>query len=128
MQLGARRLGQRVVGGVSEQQVAEAEGVLSGKLRRVGADQVLPDERGEARRHRAALRERLHGAAVEDLALDRAPLQHGALSVLELVEPRGEERLQGRWDGDLALAFDGHRHHLGDEQRVSAGGVGDLRA
>ena len=128
VQLGSRRLGQGVVGGVSEQQVAEAEGVLSGELGRVGTDQALADERGEARRHRAAVRERLHCAAVEDLTLDRTPLQHGALTVLELIEPRGQERLQGRWDGDLALAFHGHHHHLGDEQRVSAGSVGDLRA
>ena len=80
MQVGSRRLGQGVVGGVSDQQVAEAEGVVSGELRRVGTDQALADERGEARRHRAAVRERLDRAAVEDLALDRAPLQHGALA------------------------------------------------
>ena len=50
VQLGARRLRQRVVGGVADQQVAEAERVVAGELRAVGADQLLAHERGQARR------------------------------------------------------------------------------
>ena len=37
-------------------------------------------------------RERLDGAAVEDLALDRPALEHAPLGGLELVEARGEQR------------------------------------
>ena len=51
VQLGAGRLGKRVVSGVADQQVAEAKGIVPGKLRLVGADELLADERGEARRH-----------------------------------------------------------------------------
>ena len=59
--------------------MAEAEAVLAGELRPVGADQLLAHERGQARRHLRLLGcERLHGAAVEDLALDRAALEHAA--------------------------------------------------
>ena len=105
--------------------MAEAEGIVSGELSPVGADQVLADEGRQARRHLAAVRERLDCAAVEDLALDRASLQHGALLARELVESRGEHGLQGRRYDYLALAGHGHRHHLGDEQGVPAGGAGD---
>ena len=51
VQLGTRRLGECVVGGVSEQQVVEAKGVLAGKLGLLGADQPLAHERGQPRRH-----------------------------------------------------------------------------
>ena len=128
VQPGSRRLGECAVGGVSDQEVAEAEGVVSGELGLVGADQVLANEGREARRHLAAVRERLDCAAVEDLALDRASLQHGALHALELVESRGKNGLQGRRYDELALGGRGHRHHLCDEQGVPAGGAGDLLA
>ena len=89
VELGAGRFRQRVVGGVADQQVAEAEAVLAGELRLVGPDQLLAHERGQARRHLGLLGcERLDGAAVEDLALDRAPLEHAPLGRLELVEAR----------------------------------------
>ena len=42
---------ERVVGGVADQQVAEAEAVLARELRPVGTDQLPADERGQARRH-----------------------------------------------------------------------------
>ena len=84
---------ERVVGGVADQQVAEAEAVLACELRLVGTDQLPADERGQARRHLRLLRcERLHGAAVEDLALDRAALEHPPLGRVELVEAGGEQQ------------------------------------
>ena len=59
---------------------------------------------GSARRRTSAARrgvtwvssgaERLHGAAVEDLALDRAALEHPPLGRVELVEAGREQRLQ----------------------------------
>ena len=51
VQVGTRRLGECVVGGVSEQQVVEAKGVLAVKLGLLGADQPLAHERGQPRRH-----------------------------------------------------------------------------
>ena len=47
--------------------------------------------------------ERLHGAAVEDLALDRPALQHPPLGRVELVEARRQQRLQRRRHLDLAV-------------------------
>ena len=120
VEVGADRLGERVVGGVADQQVAEAVAVVAGELRAVGADQLAAHEPGEPGRHLRLLgRERLHGAAVEDLALDRAALEHPALGLVELVEPRREQRLQRGRHLDLRVAG-GHREHLGDEQRVAA--------
>ena len=58
VQLGARRLRQRVVRGVADQQVAEAEGVVAGELARVGADELLADEREQPLRRPAAPRAR----------------------------------------------------------------------
>ena len=95
MQLGPDRFGEGVVGGVADQEVAEAEAVLTGELRPVGADQLAPHERREAWRDLRLLRcQRLDGAAVEDLALDRAALEHPPLGRVELVEPRRQQRLQ----------------------------------
>jgi hypothetical protein len=125
VQLGPSRLWQRLVGGVSDQEVAEPEPVLAWDLRLVLLDQLLPHERRQARRHRRLFRrERLDGATVEDLALDRSTLEHGPLGALELVEARGEQRLEGRRDDDLVLRFR-HRHDLVDEERVSARGSRD---
>ena len=126
VQVGAGRLGERVVGRVADQQVAEAEAVLARDLRPVRPDQLLADERGEARGDLRLLgRERLDGAAVEDLALDRAALEHASLGRLELVEPGREQRLQRRRDDDLAVRLAGHRDHLLDEERVAARGASD---
>ena len=47
--------------------------------------------------------QRLDRAAVEELALDGAALEHRSLRLLELVEPGGEQRLQRRRNGDLAF-------------------------
>src|SRR5438552_12662751 len=47
-------------------------------------------------RSRLLGRERLHGAAVEELALDGAALEHAPLPLVELVEARAEQRFQRR--------------------------------
>ena len=125
VQIGPDALRQRVVGRVSEQEMVKAERFLTRKLRLVGADQPLARERGQPRHHLPVGRERLHGAAVEDLALDRPALEHRALVGVELVEAGGEQRPERGRDGDLALRLAGHRHHLGEEERVAAGGAGD---
>src|SRR5689334_18044292 len=66
VKVGARRLREGVVGGVADQEVAEAIGVLARKLRPVRADEVAPHERGESRGELRLLRcKGLHSAAVE---------------------------------------------------------------
>jgi len=65
---------------------------------------------------------------VEDLALDRAALEHPPLGRLQLVEAGSEQRLDRGWDGHLAVGFADDRHHLRDEERVPGGGASDLLA
>ena len=127
VEVGASRLRQRVVGRIADQEVPEAEGILASELRPVRADQRLAYERGQPRRHLGLVGcERLHGAAVEDLAFDRAPLEHASLAVVELLQARAEQRSQrGRDDHVVAPDVAGHRQHLLDEERVPARGAGD---
>ena len=52
---------------------------------------VLANEFGQARGHvDLRRRERLDGAAVEDLTFDRTPLEHVPLGRLELIQARRE--------------------------------------
>ena len=126
VQLGPGCLGERVVGGVADQDVAEAERVLAGERGPVGPDQLLAHQRGQPRGHLLLGRgEGLDGAAVEELALDRAALEHAPVGSLELVEPGGKKRPQRRWHDDLVAGAGRHRDHLGHEQRVAAGGACD---
>ena len=102
VQVGADRLGEGVVGGVADQQVAEAVAVVARELGAVGPDELVAHERGEPGRDLRLLGgERLDGAAVEDLTLDRAALEHPALRLVELVEPGRQQRLQRRRHLDL---------------------------
>ena len=127
----------RVVGGVPDEDVLEAEGRLAREARLGGADEVLGGEGLEARLHRRArggLRELDDGATVEDLALDRATLERGACLGLEPVEARAEERVQARREGErVEVALEGadavlhaqhalvheHRDELLDEEGVA---------
>ena len=125
MQVGADRLWERVVGGVADQQVAKAIAVVTGDLSAVGTHELAPHERCEPGRDLRLLgSERLDAAAVEDLALDGAALEHPALGLVELVEPRREQSLQRRRHVDVSI-LGRHREHLRDEQRVAACGAGD---
>ena len=120
VQLRPRRLRERVVSRVANQQVSEAEGVLVGKLRLVGAQQLPPDESRE-RPGKLGLdwRERLHGAAMEHAPLDRAALEHDSLGGVELVESRGKQCLDRRGHGkSTAGGVAQKRDHLLDEQRI----------
>ncbi len=127
VQLRADGLRQRVVGRVANQHVAEAERVVTGEHGLVGTDELLPHERGQPRDHDRLLgNERLDGASVEHAAFDRPALEHGALGRLELVEPRGEQRLDRRRHRDVPVARLLHeRDHLLDEQRVPLGRLPD---
>ena len=56
---------------------------------------------------------------VEDLALDRGPLQHDALPGRKLVEPSCQQGVdRGREDGDVAAVLH-HCDHLLEEERVA---------
>ena len=141
VELGSRPLGERVVRGVPDQEVAEAVGLLVGVDGLVRADQLLPHEREEMGGDVVALarrRELLHRPAVEDLPFDGAAADHVPLARAEPVEPGLQERLDRRRHHDLRLAavLAHHREHLLDEERVPVGGlqdslahvVGDLRS
>ncbi len=75
-------------------------------------------------------RQRLDGAAVEHAPLDGAALEHASLGSVELVEPRGEQRLDRRRDDDVAAAATParQRDHLLDEERIALGGLADALA
>jgi hypothetical protein len=89
VQLGARRLGQGVVGRVADEEMAEAERVFARYLGLVGADELLAHERSQVSGHRVLCRcQRPHRSSVEDAALDRAALQDVPLRGVELIEPR----------------------------------------
>ena len=59
--------------------MAEAKGVVVGDHSAVGSDQLLAYERREVRLDVGFGRELRDGRAVEDLALDGAPLDHRSL-------------------------------------------------
>ena len=87
MQVRANRLGQRLVRGVADQQVAKLEAVLAGKYRSMGSGSAPDGPARPARCHRTYLvPENLDRTAVEDLSFDRPPLEDAALASLELVE------------------------------------------
>ena len=98
----------------------EAERVLPRQLRLVGPDELLAHERRQPGDHLRLVRsERLHRPAVEDAALDGTSLEHAPLRRVELVETRGEQRLDRRRNGHVpAWRFPDHRDHLLDEQRI----------
>ncbi len=103
VQVGPGRLRQRVVRGVPDQEVPEAERIVLRQRRGRRPHELLSDEAHQLCGDRRVVgRERLHCAAVEDLPLDGAALERASLADRQLVEPRSEQRLDRRRDGDLA--------------------------
>ena len=95
------------------------------QLRPVRTDQVLPGQQRQPGRDLGLLgRERLHGAAVEQLSFDGSALEHGTLGGFELVEAGCEERAESRRDVDVVCVA-GHCQHLREEKRIAAGCVGN---
>src|SRR2546426_28548 len=90
VKLGPSRLSQRLVGGVSDQEVTEAVGVLGGMCRAHGPDQIATDERPEhAVDGLAGPRGReIDDRAGRELATgDRGALEHRTFVRLQSVEP-----------------------------------------
>ena len=143
VQLRAEPLRHRVVGGVADEDVAEAEAVLAGEGARVGLDQPLAHERLQAAGDLADLVRRRQvgdGAPPEDLSDHGGALQHRQLVLAEPVEAGGEHRLHRlrhaqRVDGgerlepavalDEDAVLDEHPQHLLEEERVAAGRAAD---
>ena len=127
VQLGARRLRQRVVRGVADEEVPEAVRIITGQRRALGPNQILAHKDRQPRIRVTLLRcKRDDRAAMEFLPLDRAALEHNALLARELVEARREQRLDCRRHDDVAApGLAHHRDHFLDEERVPVGGCAD---
>ena len=103
MELGSHLLGNRLVGGIPDEQVAEAVRDLAREEGLVRSDQLLAHEGAQEGGNRGIERlvgERLHRAAVEHLALDGSALDHRPLVAGEAIEASGEQRVDSGRDGD----------------------------
>src|SRR5439155_15582502 len=69
-------------------------------------------------------------STMEDLALHRSALDHGALVAAEPVETRLQECLDRRRHGHVGVdaVLTHHRDHLFDEERITLRSVDDPRA
>src|SRR5947209_2009548 len=84
VEVGARRLRQRLVGRVADQQMTEAVAVVACQLRLLRTKKIFADERGQPRVDpRLAGTQRRNRATVEDLALHRPALEHVSLGRAE---------------------------------------------
>ena len=110
--------------------MAEAVGILAGELRAVRSHELAADE-GRQRRAQLDLGrgERLHRAAMECPAFDRAALEHLALGRMELVEAGSEQCLDRRRHAHVPIGrVTDEADHLLDEERVPFGCVEDPAA
>ena len=126
VQVGTDRLGEGVVGGVADQQVAEAEPVVAGELGRSGRTSSRRTSAASRGRHLRLLRgERLHRAAVEE---SRPRSSHARARA---APPRRAGRAAPRATPSASAVrrrprrLGRHRQHLRDEERVAARGVRD---
>jgi len=124
VQLGAELLRDALVGGVADQHVAEAEGVLDRLMR---ADELLADERRQlSSRGPAVVRSELRESLPLELeADDGGTLDHLSLLIGERVEASSEKRLNRRRHILGVTTFREHREQLLDEERVPFGRVAD---
>ncbi len=99
VQRGAQHLRDLRVGDVADQRMPEAEAVVARDRRLLRRDELLAHEREQRASHRGAL---LGGREIGDRPArelapgDRGALEQPALERVELVEPRGEQRLDRR--------------------------------
>ena len=129
VQLAARLLRHRVVCSLAEQDVAEAERLVAREERSMRPDQLPADERlevdvdGGTRRLGRRIE---HRSAPELLADHRRALEHCPLLRVQPIEACGEQRLNGRRHGELALraVLAQHPEHLFEEERIPLGRLG----
>src|SRR4051812_28769583 len=124
VQLRSRRLRQRLVRSIADEQMPEAETLVHRKRRWCRADQLLADKRGEMLLHAALQwcgRQPDDGASMEHLTLYCPPLHHNANVAIESVYACLEQRLDRGWNHDLPVAamLAHHREHLLDIQRIA---------
>ena len=103
MQLGTFLLGERLVGGVADQVVAELEAILASCIRTVRAQQVAAHQRGKVAAEPGTLLlggEGGHRCPREALADHAGLLQHGPLAGRELLQAGGQQHLDRRRDAD----------------------------
>ena len=138
-------LRQRAVGGIADQQVAEAVGLIACEARLVGAYDVAAHEHREAALEEAVRHlggELADRAEVELRALHRGQHEHGTFIARKSLQPVGEQRVDRRRHLDVEEAVGRHpaaavpaeqvvvdeqREQLLGEQRVAVGGPGDPR-
>ena len=123
VELCAQRLRYCVVGGVTDEDVAEAEDVLlsSGAL---GHEQLLADERHQRcgeRRLELRRRQSGHGRPRELAADHRRAFDDGTLDRAQLIQTSGQQGLDRRRDrvgGHIVALLREHRRHLLEKERV----------
>jgi hypothetical protein len=131
VQFGPAFLGQRAVGRLLNEHVAEAKRALERQRRAFRLDQLLPLERVQMpRKRRTGLgRHELRNRTDRELAPDdRRALEDDSLPGPEEVEPRGEKSVQRRGDAEivgLRRLLHSESEQLLEEERVSLGGVKD---
>ena len=127
VQLGARRLRERVVGGVADQQVPEAEGVVAGQRRRRSGGRA-PCGRARAaatgRRDRPARAPRPRPGGRPAPRPRRARAPRARTPAAGRAAPRAAPGSSSGTVTSLGRLLD-HREHLLDEERVPLGGGAD---
>ncbi|HEY7208342.1 MAG TPA: hypothetical protein VH416_08870 [Gaiellaceae bacterium] len=102
VQLGPDGFRKCVVGGVPDQLVAEAEGVVAGNLRFVRLNQLLAHERIQAHTELWFLVDEVFDSAlVEHATRNRSALEHTTFGRVQLVETSSKERLDRRRHREL---------------------------
>ena len=99
MELCAELLRHRIVGGIADEDVSEAEAVITLERRPVRADELLANKGHQVSDEsvaRGLWQEFGHGAAVEASPLDGRPLDHLSLSELQSVDAGRQHVLHGR--------------------------------
>ena len=100
---------ERCVGGVANQEMAEAKRLIASRAGAIRTDELLADQRHESRSQVVATvrrRQLCYGGTLEDLADHRSAPDQVSFERLEMVQPRGYQRRDARWDRDVLKVLD----------------------